>query len=384
MSIERIEYISQLYSFLANELTISDSMFEKAARSYQAVARWLDEQEPDFEIKIFPQGSISLGTTNKPSSDKDEYDIDLVCLLKNGQHLGASEIKGIVGDRLKEHELYAKMLDKEGKRCWTLNYDEYHMDILPAVPQKGIYLDKQSTEIRITNKEAEGVYTDKYSNPAAYKDWFYKQMELSYVRERFAYAERTQNEIDKIPEFKVRTPLQKSIQLLKRHRDIMFEKSNVDDAPISIIITTLAALSYDNENDIYTALDNILLNMKNYVYKDDVGKYYVYNPVMHEENFAEKWNGNNNKAKMFFRWLDKAREDLVIRPMQAYNNEELSKILKESLGENMTNRAYNKMANEMRQLREEGKAYVNGTKGGVTVFPGLDSQKIVGHTFYGT
>ena len=96
-----------LYETIAEELSISDTMLKKAISSYEAVGGWLGECEPDLDVKIMPQGSINLGTVIRPISDKDDYDIDLVCLLLNGSELAAEEIKKIVGDRLKQHKRYS-------------------------------------------------------------------------------------------------------------------------------------------------------------------------------------------------------------------------------------------------------------------------------------
>ena len=136
---------------LAENLDISDTMRDKAIESYAAVGRWLGDCADDSSVKIAPQGSFYLGTVVKPVSDKDEYDIDLVCLLKDKHGASEYEIKNLVGDRLKEHGTYAKMLDsEEGKRCWTLNYDEFHMDILPSAPKDSVYLEPYLTALRLT------------------------------------------------------------------------------------------------------------------------------------------------------------------------------------------------------------------------------------------
>jgi hypothetical protein len=57
------------------------------------------------------------------------------------------------------------MLDKEGRRCWTLNYADgakFHMDILPAIPddyswliQLGVPDDFAQHAICITDKNNE-------------------------------------------------------------------------------------------------------------------------------------------------------------------------------------------------------------------------------------
>lgn len=194
----RKEYLSELYSQIADELNISETMMKKAIGSYSAVGNWLGECEPGLDVKIMPQGSFNLGTVIKPVSDKDDYDIDLVCLLKNGSYLMPAEIKNIVGDRLQQHETYGKMLDDEGKRCWTLQYDEFHMDVLPAVPRNKEFIEPNETEIRLTHKTEDNNYEDKYSNPYQYRIWFENSMRTVLDTEKRAFAIRNKVEISSI------------------------------------------------------------------------------------------------------------------------------------------------------------------------------------------
>ena len=171
-------------------------------------------------------------------------------------------IKSMVGNRLREHGTYRKLLDPEGRRCWTLEYAEqdgvgFHLDVLPAVPD--------GRGLAITNKNG-SVYSWSASDPRGYGAWFDGKNDAAFAR---AVVEQKQNiqrrapliysSIDKVPDQLVRTPLQRSIQLMKRHRDLRFNHSDrIDYAPISIIITTLAAYLYGNEADVYSALSGIV------------------------------------------------------------------------------------------------------------------------------
>lgn len=73
---------------IVQEISITSPMIDKAVNSYMAVGKWIGEGVP-YDVNIYPQGSMSLGTTNKPISDQDDYDIDLVSLLKDGSNLNA-------------------------------------------------------------------------------------------------------------------------------------------------------------------------------------------------------------------------------------------------------------------------------------------------------
>jgi len=365
---------------IADELNITDTMYDKAVQSYIAVGNWIGDGL-DFTVEIMPQGSMNLGTTVRPINESDDYDIDLVCLLHEGWQLDARTIKELVGKRLKENAMYKKKLD-EGSRCWKMSYDGFHMDILPCVPKERLFIKDNHTEIRLTHKNNDGTYSDKYSNPHGYKLWFINQMLNVYKNLSEKYAIENRTIIDEVPIYKVRTPLQQSIQLLKRHRDIMFAGKD-DIAPISIIITTLAAKAYNNETDLYEALHNILDNMPNYI-ENRNGISWVENPVMANENFADKWQHHPEKKKSFFSWLEQAKLDLLIKPIDMYGIDTKGKHYKTVIGDLPVNRALNALGDEKKQARSSSSLYINGLAGGISTTTDTSSKKIKEHTFFGS
>ena len=98
-----------------------------------------------YDPLVSPQGSLRLGTIIQPINEEVDMDVDLVFRL-NDKHPEWTQkiLKDKVGARLKSSPIYAKMLDDEGRRCWTLLYRQdsddlkkrYHMDILPSVASK--------------------------------------------------------------------------------------------------------------------------------------------------------------------------------------------------------------------------------------------------------
>ena len=315
---DKSNILDKIYRELAESLNISKTMLDEVVSSYEAVGNYLGQMEKDLDIRIFPQGSLSLGTVVRPIENdiEGDYDVDLICLLENGSQLLAKDIKNIVGDRLKESNLYNKMLDEEGKRCWTLQYSKFHMDVLPSVPLNSkVVLDKHNlnTKIRITHKNENNEYLDKNSDPKAYREWFIKEMEQTFKENRQFLAESRNVEIEKIKLSQIRTPLQMAIQILKRHRDILFQ--NRAHKPISIIITTLAAKAYNGEKNLFEAIQNILANMEKYIEVDEVGNVMICSPTVRSENFADKWIEEPIKKDAFYSWLSKAKKDIVENPL---------------------------------------------------------------------
>lgn len=378
---------------LAENLDISDTMRDKAIDSYTAVGKWLGDCAEDSSVKISPQGSFYLGTVIKPVSDKDEYDIDLICLLKDKYGASEYEIKNLVGDRLKKHGTYAKMLNtEEGKRCWTLNYDEFHMDILPSAPKDPVYLEPYLTGLRITHKVSLNSYIPKYSNPYKYHAWFEERMQVQLLEMRKSFAAKNQVEISEVPLYKIKTPLQRSIQLLKRHKDTMYQNApeisqnaseiSKNNAPISIIITTLAAHAYNNEDSILEALSSILENMQNFIENRD-GEYWVANPAMPEENFAEKWNAEPQKRTEFMRWLAHAKREILTVPSEMFGLHNISEAMEHSFGSNIVRKSFSDLGYQTKADRDAGNLYVAGLTGGLTTSSDSGAKKVGDHTFFG-
>jgi hypothetical protein len=144
------------------------------------------------------------------------------------------------------------------------------------------------------------------SNPEGYAKWFESRMnQMQQV-----ILEKAQ--VDDVPLFKRKTPLQRSVQLLKRHRDQMF-KGNEDIKPISIIITTLAARAYAGETDVESAIRRILMQMGEFV---NAGVPRIPNPVDPDEDFADKWTTRDGKTSQlernFWNWLKQAQIDFEL------------------------------------------------------------------------
>lgn len=374
------KHIGEILGRIADELNISRTMQDKAVNSYNAVGNWLGAGL-DYDIRIMPQGSMNLGTVVRPIDDSDDYDMDLVCLVSNGQQMSCSDIKSIVGNRLKEHKLYRDLLEKEGKRCWTMQYEEFHMDILPCIPNAPQFIVPDITEIKLTHKVKNNQYEFRYSNPYAYHRWFEERMKDSLIVQKHEFAVKNQVEIDEVPTYRMRTPLQKTIQILKRHRDVCFQE-DPDDAPISIIITTLAGLAYNGEENVYEALSNILKKMPEFIECRN-GVYWIENPVMNKENFADKWNDNPNKRNAFFSWISRARKELITEPLTYIGIDRIANQYKQVLGKAPVERAIKAVGNDLFEARTNKKLYVNGLTGGLSLNREEGSILVKGHTFFG-
>jgi len=323
-------------------IDISDSAYQTAEKRYRDLGEWLGREDSScnlFKPHIFPQGSFRLGTVIRPITGEDEYDLDLSCKLEDGilkaTHSQES-LKTMIGNEVESYRNYRQIEEKkeEKHRCWRLYYKDqlkFHLDILPCIPEeestklqiKEAMIRCGSTELLAKNvSEMTVAITDnrhinyhflcsnwKISNPKGYALWFESKMKLAEdLLERRAIIEKVAA-IDELPTYKWKSPLQRAVQILKRHRDVMF-LDKPDGKPISIIITTLAAEAYQGESDIVDAVSKILNRIGELVSSQESR---VPNPVNPDEDFADKWStpeGKNlNLENNFWNWLDQAQVD---------------------------------------------------------------------------
>lgn len=318
-------------------IELPDSAYERAKDRYEDIGEYLGREgsmcEP-YDPHVFPQGSFRLGTAIRPLYESEAYDLDLSCELTRGISTATHtqrQIKELVGRELRSYRNTRRIEQpvEEKHRCWRLEYADhlsFHMDVVPSIPaepskrmvlneamvragrDRVLAADVSSLAVSITdNRRADyDLVTPDWqvSNPEGYARWFEARMRPQGppIMERKA-------QVDDLPAHQRKTPLQRSVQLLKRHRDQMF-KDNADVRPISIVITTLAADGYDGAASLDVAIHGILRHLMQFA---DSGSSLVPNPVNPAENFADKWtmpeHRNLRLRENFVAWVRQANAD---------------------------------------------------------------------------
>ncbi len=324
------------------KIDIPDSAYETAERRYKDLGEWFGRKGTNcfpFDPHIYPQGSFRLGTVISPVNQDDEYDLDLGCRLRSGISKAThtqKQLKYLVGADLESYRIARGIKEKkeEKHRCWRLKYADtlnFHIDTVPSIPESAArrqLIQKAMVRAGATDPLAKlvagsaGAITDnrlknydiisddwRISNSEGFARWFESRMKLArLLLEKRAFEVKVA-QVDDLPAYRWKSPLQRCIQILKRHRDVMFA-DNLDSKPISIIITTLAGKAYQGEVEIADALDRILSNMGSLI---NPTMPRVPNPVNPEEDFADKWANPNYRhlelEKYFRLWLEQAKAD---------------------------------------------------------------------------
>lgn len=326
------EQTNKVLEELIQLLDIPSSYYEKAVARYQSMADHFHRPESTIrhlDPYVHLQGSFRLGTVIRVFCEGGGYDLDLVCrVLADKTILTQKELKELIGNEVisysRAHGLKNEPENK--RRCWTQQYQDevdFHMDVLPSIPagdryhrllaEAGVDEHLRREAINITDKtdpNYSNISSDwPRSNPRGFAQWFEDRMDVggfASVKRTILFEARSEiyATVEDVPTYALKTPLQRAVQLLKRHRDQLF-RDNPDEKPISIILTTLAARAYNGEHDLGEAVAGILERMGSYVNSQ---RPRIPNPVDPTgEDFADRWNQKLENS--FWWWLRQAQED---------------------------------------------------------------------------
>lgn len=372
MDNSRNNLLDSLLESGAQELDITPSQHERAVSHYEAVGEYLSESGSALESYsplIFAQGSMAIGTATKPVGS-DEFDLDLMCQLLIRADVNPAYVKQIVGDRLKNHGTYKKML-VEKNRCWRLIYaGEFYMDIIPGIPDaRGL----RATSLLVPDKE---LLCWKETDPKGYAEWFLDCAAIGVQDAGGICAEV--EPAPAAPDINRKLPLQIVVQLLKRHRDLMFKDD--EDAPISIIITTLAARAYEGTQSITAALSQLLRQMPLQINRTDSGVPIIENPVNPMENFADKWIKHPRREKCFYEWIAQAQQD--VDRLESALLEDMQPPLTNWVGKRAANIAINDYGQKIQRQRANGLKVAAAT--GAIASQSVGAVQSPNHTFFGS
>lgn len=338
--------ISNKLRDIINEIDVTDSNYEKATNRYNSISNFIYKSNLNqYNPEIYIHGSFKLGTAIQPITESGAYDIDIVCTCSkiNKEQITQSKLKNIFGSIINEYatSLNMKNPPEESNRCWTLNYvdeNNFHVDILPSL----LFSNEQSTVISITDKRNENYYKISndwdVSNPKGYAQWFKIQSSFLHYKEYYMNNFASGSSIEDVPDYKIKTPLQKIIQLLKRHAEVMFS-NDIKFKPSSIIITTLIAGIYPQyaniSNNFEELLNNLIKNMHLGIKIVD-GNPCVLNPVNENENLSLKWMNDEEYYISFCKWIDQVNTDFGVENKEISFDERLFYIRRSLFIDNKT------------------------------------------------
>lgn len=331
---------------MAEAAELDQTRWNRLKTAYEAISNWLSDDLVFFgqvKIEIYPQGSVSIGTTTKPYG-KSEFDLDVVIHIKilSSDYLPNTIFNQVVR-RLNENEVYKKMSESKS-RCVRLNYKgDFHLDVVPGcmvLNYNENLIDIPDTKNQVWLRSA----------PKSYKDWFLdiaNKVSQTFLEKAYL-AQKTE-----IEEYAKKKPLQRVIQLIKMRRNIYFNES-LKDAPASIILTTLAAQFYNGQLSISDTFEHIISRLNNHVtYLYPNKPFKLPNPVNQEENLADIWEEKPELYKHFVSFVKQLYNDWE-ELKKSHGIEQESELMKGMFGEESYINAIKAKADTVNSLRGNG------------------------------
>lgn len=369
---------------MAEALQLDDTRRERMETAYKAVHQFVLDDTVFFKALVseaYAQGSVRMGTTNKPY-EGNEFDLDTVIQLKTiASKYPPDEIRRQLERRLREPGSRWKDTLEVKSRCLRIQYkNDFHMDLLVASQQS----DFCKNTILVLDKETKQVCI---SNPRGHADWFIEKANLivESLLEQADKRVKASASLERLPAdvFKRKKPLQRSVQLLKRYRDIFFA-GNSDYATSSIILTTIAGQYYNGEASIFSTMDGIINRIINdaddFIFMGS-GRIKVLNPVNKNEDFTSKWDTEPQYYSEFLRFARHLRGEWnKFKYQQGVLVE--SRILKGLFGEDAYNLGSIKRSEEINKLRSNG-LLRQDRQSGIITSSVIGSSLVKPNTFFG-
>lgn len=330
-SLPLLEAVAAELHGVNEHIKVDEDLVAEASAYYQSIGqqliRRLGWQHDD--ISVVPQGSVSTKTLiRSPTAEK--FDIDAVCKVFLN--------RSAVWDPIGFFNQFQPALDgwsvTAKNRCWRIEElsHRYYIEFTPSVPltlipatmlpnvRYGLASRYRSTALAVVDCETKSWKT---SNPEGMTSWVSdqskRQLVLVSIMEKS--ANRAMDGVAPVPEQAVplSDTLRVAIRLFKRHRDMMISRGLLDGntKPISIIIVTLLTQCYEGLADKgrhYSNPIELLRDLAELIpgmVEQRFGQWWIENPTVAGENFAERWNNDSGQRKTAFdNWCEQLEEDM--------------------------------------------------------------------------
>lgn len=321
------------FDYVNQHITMPDKDINDAVEAYEELGRTLVTKLSwsSSQIQVQPQGSVATRTLIR-TPDSSKFDIDAVCAVQIAGVAAGDPVAFFqqIGSALANYQPTAK------NRCWRVEFNNkpFYIEFTPSVPLN--LLPQQIREVYQASVDHRYSGTAlavvdmptkrwKTSNPEGLATWVNDQTKRQLLRSPLLEKAAMTLDAAVMPVEPQVVPLSDTlriaIRLFKRHRDMSVRRNHIlkEFAPISIVIVTLLTRCYKGLADLgqqYTHPVELLVDLAKLMPQvqeadSNNGEYWVSNPTVHGENFAERWNTDNGKRKAAFdRWCDILISDL--------------------------------------------------------------------------
>ncbi len=383
---------------VAARLQLSPTQVQQAEQNYHALADYIDAPKSPLEDHIetvHASGSFAIGAPIMGKSQETQHDVDAVLELIGFKDADSESILKLVEEALLRPDSngksrYEGMIERNS-RCVTVTYhDGRTVDLMPVhhITDKNSYKKKLFHFKEARSYKPEESYRKNVA-PRGFKKWYLDQekclsgpplvLQKHFIETRESAFEKRhilleKAETEEFPEQKSlpeKTARTLAIQLLKRNRDIQYERLSGRKPP-SVLLATLGMQSSGSMQPLLIdELINVAKHIRNTLTANvrAGSKLHVTNPWWHQDVISDRWNSTEDQNL----YLDQLTG--LINDMEALKVEprlsERKRILVRNFGENVTVSVLKSLEEQRSQQRKQGATRVTSTGSIVATTPSL-------------
>lgn len=380
---------------IARKIQLPPSLYTRAVERYETIYSYLGrEGSPlkDFIVRMYPQGSMMIGASISSKVDNDEFDLDLILELL---------ISTESSPRLVLDTLYKALNGEVGSRyhgkvtrhtrCVTVNYEDMHLDITPAVLVTG-RIARTSNIFHCKEQEPDELAKIVMANPYGFGEWFKEETPLEvHLREAIrAMAEpiKQQQDVEDKPYALI------ALQLIKRWRNIVYDDRDGRMPPSVILAKIVAEATTSRSKCLYDELLHQVEHLRRTFqgWSDNGWLIVVTNPRCEEDVFTDRWPHELAAQKRFLR--DLIEFEAQLRELNTGTIQDKRAILSKLFGESATASAVSDFNKRLGETAERSGLLHNRSNGSVALGasgvaalrskPGPALREAPRHGFYGS
>ncbi|ESQ92774.1 hypothetical protein ABAC460_02775 [Asticcacaulis sp. AC460] len=349
--------IDRIFAEIAFSIQLPPSLHAKAVKRYEAVRNFLSAETCAFKDQIehfYPQGSMAIDATISSRGTDDEYDIDIVAQL--GTAFRGKSPLYVLTELGKALASYPVEKVTRQTRCVTLQYNDHmHIDITPSI-RDDYTPDRQSRIMHAKGPTTSALDKLVEMNAYGFNEWYKsKTPEEQQVMEAFRNRwlemnrlEKADAEVDDVPDqtqFVVKNTATLALQILKRHRNIMY--ADLDERmPPSVMLSRYAAVAAQPNS----SLTDMILRIARWIVADirsatALGKQlHIENPVYSADVFTDRWPETLVQQNRYANFLLRFIDGIEKAKRKAFNPIELQDWLRSMFGQRVVTRSIDSLA----------------------------------------
>lgn len=384
-----------LLADIAVRIQLTKTEHDKAVARFEAMRDWIDRADSPLRglvALLYAQGSMAIGSTISRSSDREEYDIDVMVVLAilwdtDPEAVLDTLYRAIRGDSGSRY--YDKTV--RHTRCVTVTYEDgMHIDLTPAV----LVADREPRTSVIFHSKPEDRAVPKLhllANPWGLADWFkgMTPIEADFAKlfEGRALAhDRAPGEPvpDQEPAYrKSRAVI--ALQLVKRWRNVLYAKRDRAHLrrPPSVLLSKLFADSANQTKTLSEEVEHqarqLLLRLEA---EQSAGRLmHEVNPRCAEDVLTDRWPATPADQDLLTADLRGLIVDVQLLRSGTLSIDKIAKILERMFGERPAKSAVDEyMFSPSRPHVEYGTGRIVRPAAAATA---ATIKPVAAHTFYG-